>query len=233
MPTRVERPSRAESLPREPMSHMSDNHVGNRNAQQHRDALRLALGSILAPKRPAMSRSSSGSATPASHSASFCHTPSSVPTPPPPPHSAPISAGSGRSSSEHHFAHLYSHHHQHHQHHPSRLGLSETHLHDDDLSSPASSNASVEALPFMGSGAPSPRSEVPSSVPSSGADGGDGVVVHQPVPIFAQGHVPTGGEVPVVMISRSSGGNGTPKAKFIQTLQSKSAWDALIHGSFS
>jgi hypothetical protein len=25
----------------------------------------------------------------------------------------------------------------------------------------------------------------------------------------------------------------TPKAKFIETLQSKSAWDALIHGSFS
>lgn len=31
---------------------------------------------------------------------------------------------------------------------------------------------------------------------------------------------------PVVMI-------GTPKAKFFQTLQGKSAWDALIHGSFS
>ena len=26
---------------------------------------------------------------------------------------------------------------------------------------------------------------------------------------------------------------GTPKSKFMQTLQSKSAWDALIHGSFS
>lgn len=26
---------------------------------------------------------------------------------------------------------------------------------------------------------------------------------------------------------------GTPKAKFFQTLQGKSAWDALIHGSFS
>jgi hypothetical protein len=28
-------------------------------------------------------------------------------------------------------------------------------------------------------------------------------------------------------------GPGTPKAKFIETLQGKSAWDALIHGSFS
>jgi hypothetical protein len=32
---------------------------------------------------------------------------------------------------------------------------------------------------------------------------------------------------------RGSGCPGTPKAKFIETLQSKSAWDALIHGSFS
>ena len=31
---------------------------------------------------------------------------------------------------------------------------------------------------------------------------------------------------PVVVI-------GTPKAKFFETLQGKSAWDALIHGSFS
>lgn len=28
-------------------------------------------------------------------------------------------------------------------------------------------------------------------------------------------------------------GSSTPRAKFLQTLQSKSAWDALIHGSFS
>uniref|UniRef100_A0A8H7XLC2 Uncharacterized protein n=1 Tax=Psilocybe cubensis TaxID=181762 RepID=A0A8H7XLC2_PSICU len=31
----------------------------------------------------------------------------------------------------------------------------------------------------------------------------------------------------------SPSGRGTPRAKFLQTLQSKSAWDALIHGSFS
>ncbi|KAG2005792.1 hypothetical protein CC2G_002162 [Coprinopsis cinerea AmutBmut pab1-1] len=30
-----------------------------------------------------------------------------------------------------------------------------------------------------------------------------------------------------------TGGRGTPRAKFIEKLQSKSAWDALIHGSFS
>lgn len=29
------------------------------------------------------------------------------------------------------------------------------------------------------------------------------------------------------------GRSGAPRAKFIQTLQGKSAWDALIHGSFS
>lgn len=33
--------------------------------------------------------------------------------------------------------------------------------------------------------------------------------------------------------SRRDGCPGTPKAKFLQTLQGKSAWDALIHGSFS
>lgn len=33
--------------------------------------------------------------------------------------------------------------------------------------------------------------------------------------------------------SQGGSGTGTPKAKFLETLQSKSAWDALIHGSFS
>ena len=28
-------------------------------------------------------------------------------------------------------------------------------------------------------------------------------------------------------------GTNTPRARFLQTLQSKSAWDALIHGSFT
>jgi len=28
-------------------------------------------------------------------------------------------------------------------------------------------------------------------------------------------------------------GTHTPRARFLQTLQSKSAWDALIHGSFT
>lgn len=57
------------------------------------------------------------------------------------------------------------------------------------------------------------------------------------------------GDVPVLSASSTTNGtgspdqvpchqcpdgrSGTPRAKFIQTLQGKSAWDALIHGSFS
>lgn len=38
---------------------------------------------------------------------------------------------------------------------------------------------------------------------------------------------------PAAAASAPVSGYVTPKSKFLQTLQSKSAWDALIHGSFS
>lgn len=33
--------------------------------------------------------------------------------------------------------------------------------------------------------------------------------------------------------STNASGRGTPRAKFLETLQGKSAWDALIHGTFT
>ncbi|TFL03440.1 hypothetical protein BDV98DRAFT_591309 [Pterulicium gracile] len=187
----------------------------SRSAQQHRDALRLALGSILTPKRPSPSRSSSGSATPSL----FGHTASCAATPPPPSHLS--TAAFGRSATE---SHLPLYHHHHHHHHPSRLGTSETHYHDDDLPSPASSNSSLEVLPLISSssGAFSPAGAHTPPHPAA--------LVH-PTPIPPPGFKCD--DVPVVVVSGTHDGTGTPKAKFFETLQSKSAWDALIHGSFS
>ena len=54
----------------------------------------------------------------------------------------------------------------------------------------------------------------------------------------AHGQAPAGADGHEAARSGSAGaaaasGSSTPKAKFLQTLGSKSAWDALIHGSFS
>ncbi|KAF8993394.1 hypothetical protein BDZ89DRAFT_95066 [Hymenopellis radicata] len=129
---------------------------------KHREALRLALGSILSPKRPMYSRSTSTSTSGTASPFPPHHVP-------PPPHPSPLP--------------------DHHAHTSSRLANADPngsehhddHHHDHDHSSTA-----------FGEHLTVPRS--PSAEP----------------------------------------GTITPnRAKFIETLQSKSAWDALIHGSFS
>ncbi|KAF9528792.1 hypothetical protein CPB83DRAFT_853747 [Crepidotus variabilis] len=117
MPTEVQRPP-AEVF-----------HGSPRSAQQHQ-ALKLALGTILTPKRPYIasnSRPTSGTASPAffgSHSASGAHTPAG--TPPVPSGSASYPPAQGPISSENlhlHPHHAYGHHsHGHGAHPPSRLG---------------------------------------------------------------------------------------------------------------
>jgi len=159
---------------------------------QHRDALRLALGSILAPKRPSASRSSSsGTASPA------------------PPHTPPV------------VDHLLHPHYV-----PSKLSLSTS-------ESTARDFPSATPLPYTPL---SPdHSALPSPFPLSRTSSHKGPA--------AELHVTSG--APQIQSSSSSSsstegagasggsGSGTPKAKFIETLQGKSAWDALIHGSFS
>ncbi|KAK0433462.1 hypothetical protein EV421DRAFT_1910137 [Armillaria borealis] len=193
MPTQVQTRS-SDTLPRGPEgldahSFQHDNEQANKIIHmQHKEALRLALGSILSPKRPPNSRSTSGTASPA-HIYYTTHPHSPYP-PPPPPHSTPAQA---ESTSHYLFppqGHLISHSHT-----PSRLCQSDS------------------ATDYLSSSQPSPRSspgpDSPLAPPSPTSTGSP--AIHAPAP-----------------------GTGTPnKAKFIETLQSKSAWDALIHGPFS
>ncbi|KAF9560368.1 hypothetical protein CPC08DRAFT_477908 [Agrocybe pediades] len=141
MPTQVQRqPSDALGSPSipgasVPGAHAAYDNLASAKAQeqyrmslQHKEALRLALGSILTPKRPAFtsnSRSSSGTASPAhpfgfpGSSASGTHTPVGYP----PNTSSPYHVspqGYGPNSSDH--LHTTSHGHNHHPLQPSRLG---------------------------------------------------------------------------------------------------------------
>ncbi|KAI0334229.1 hypothetical protein GY45DRAFT_1243207, partial [Cubamyces sp. BRFM 1775] len=146
----------------------------------HRDvlSLRLALGSILSPKRPhpAQSSATSGTASPALH----C------------PHSAIPLAPSVSSSSSHGSIHS-----------AASVTPTSAHAHAQQPALPSVESATaVHALDNT-----HPR--VPDAVSTHG-----------------HGHgLPASGGV---------SGSATPggRANFIGTLQSKSAWDALIHGSW-
>ncbi|PPQ94291.1 hypothetical protein CVT25_004948 [Psilocybe cyanescens] len=242
--------------------------------QQHREALRLALGSILTPKRPPIlpsSRSSSGAATPAHPSPWLSGPVSGAQTPAgtPPTASPYIAAGHGPNSSEHLHPHYPYHGHPHpHPLPPSKLGRS----------SSSSSNSPVESAhnSAPNSGHPSPHtgigtavgaqmvlSTVPdveplppamlagphsdSNVNEGGISGNGEVKPVRPsiaplhpnkegstvASLAGAGTVEGSDAMHVQTEAGSQSGRGTPRAKFLQTLQSKSAWDALIHGSFS
>ncbi|KAI0371005.1 hypothetical protein BV20DRAFT_943199, partial [Pilatotrama ljubarskyi] len=141
---------------------------------QHRDvlSLRLALGSILSPKRPhpAQSSATSGTASPALH----C------------PHSAMPLATSSSSSSSHGSLSA-----------PSATPVPHAHR---QPAMPSIESPAVHALDEA-----HPRAPDAMSVPSTGTP-----------------------------VSGGASGSATPggRANFIGTLQSKSAWDALIHGSW-
>ncbi|KAI8992812.1 hypothetical protein BD414DRAFT_286218 [Trametes punicea] len=144
----------------------------------HRDvlSLRLALGSILSPKRSlsAQSSANSGTASPALH----C------------PHSAIPLASSGSHGSMAH---------------PSPSATPVPHGH-----------AQPQVLPAM----PAVESTAAHALDASHPQVPDAVSTPQPT-----ASLPASGGV---------SGSATPggRANFIGTLQSKSAWDALIHGSW-
>ncbi|KAG6820547.1 hypothetical protein H0H93_015432 [Arthromyces matolae] len=173
-----------------PIERHGDPDLSHRNIP-HKEtlSLRLALGSILGPKRPftPSSHSSSGTASPA-HPAMFGSAVSPG-LPPPPPHSTPI-------------------------HNPD-------HLFPRAPYTPHSGSAQTA----------SPTDEVPPvlALPPPVVDhdmrGRLASTLHAPKP---RNHEETGPVPP----ARTASGSGTPKAKFLETLESKSAWDALIHGSF-
>jgi len=159
---------------------------------EHRDAhvlsLRLALGSILSPKRPPYTRAStttSGTASPAWH----CPT-SGAPLPP---HGTHHALGTPSPL----FSHL------HHPHRPTQAPHPRT----------------LPATPTP------PTAQAPSTRAASSPSPEPALAAPAPLPADTQ--------VPAVRASES--GSATPhqqRADFIGTLQSKSAWDALIHGSW-
>jgi len=221
MPARVHSRPEMVRTPSE-KHHEHDSFQANKN-MQHKEALRLALGSILAPKRSytPSSRSSSGTASPA-HPASF--------TPPPPPYSASNQgAESGRTDALLHPRNPYF------LHTPSRLAQSES---TDHSPSGSAASSPVPSQPAETQGSqPSTPLSLPEPAVSDHPQTSDGQVyaVRAPKPVSVpQPDAPSAVPTPESKgYSGSGSGSGTPKAKFIETLQSKSAWDALIHGSFS
>ncbi|KAJ4481228.1 hypothetical protein J3R30DRAFT_3700852 [Lentinula aciculospora] len=235
-----------------------------------RDALRLALGSILAPKRStpnaANSRpsSSSGTASPA-HFPFPYNTGSHTPSP----------ANSNTPAPQGHlpFPHPHTHQHLHHPHGHSHLipGREHSHTvsghssssHSPHSSSPATPITETASSPFnhfprpgllarsisssstqsLPSNRPSPAvgsaGDVSSSLSpdhqDSSGPGLDGILAPAPrLPDASTNTAALPPSVPEVEVTAPDG-NPIAKNKFIQTLEGKtpSAWDALIHGSFS
>ncbi|KAF9078282.1 hypothetical protein BDP27DRAFT_1309348 [Rhodocollybia butyracea] len=223
-----------------------------------KDALRLALGSILAPKRstpnPSNARSSSSSGTASPAHLPFPYTPSAS-TPP---------AHGSHLPFPHPHPHPHAHQHLHSPLGPSPLAPSREHSHtapghSSSTSTTHSPHASSPVTPITETTS-SPFGHYPRpgllsrSISSSSTHGGPGrstdsaVIsanqpqthsageqegIHAPLPRLSDGSTSTG-TVPAVAVT-TPGGTPITKNKFIQTLEGKtpSAWEALIHGSFS
>ncbi|KAF5392040.1 hypothetical protein D9757_003188 [Collybiopsis confluens] len=244
--------------------------------QDHaRDALRLALGTILAPKRSTSSAgstrssSSSGSASPAHFQFPYgSHAPS------PANGSSPAPQGHPGNHMPFPHPHLHHSHHGHsplvppREHLPNHSSSSST-SHSPHSSSPASPVAESisSSSPFShyprpglasrsistssvhsassgrplsavnGKGEPTVPPPRPAISDTSGAPTTATVEgIHAPAPRLSNSSSDTGAlpQVPAVAVT-TPGGTPLSKNRFIQTLEGKtsSAWDALIHGSFS
>ncbi|KAG5724709.1 hypothetical protein E4T56_gene3654 [Termitomyces sp. T112] len=224
-PQAQDHPTEVPHSPHEKHAEHDPSHI-NRNLH-HKEALslRLALGSILGPKRPftPSSHSPSGTASPA-HPSAF-GSPGSPGLPPPPPHTTPIYPPDHLFPRGMHLPHT-----------PSRLGHSD-HARDHmwPSGSPGSAPCSAPYSPHGSSTqTASPTDEcppvlaLPPPVVESDSRARMGSTLHAPKPRSA----PDSGPVPPVR-SASGSGCSMPRNKFMETLESKSAWDALIHGSFS
>lgn len=224
--------------------------LANRNAIQ-RDALHLALGSILAPKRNcshspgSRSGSTSGTASPAHPwhfpSAPSPNSPLGTPGPvPPPPHPTPnYSHGHLYAPQSHGHSHLHP---NPHTNYPSRFGLSRSNSEDaitknnvdtsiSDLPSSGTNHIQhgFEYSPLLPDGTTAPQhshGRAPSVTVSP-------PTIHAPAPQPPHDFRPNTTSTRNGDHSETHAEGGTPKAKWIETLQSKRAWDALIHGSFS
>ncbi|KAI0742500.1 hypothetical protein C8Q80DRAFT_1122763 [Daedaleopsis nitida] len=171
-----------------------DDHRGHDEA--HVLSLRLALGSILSPKRPQMTRSSttSGTSSPATHN---------------PYSSIPLSPSHSNSS-----AHPASHPHAHpthpmsappHAHHPHQ-----SHQHVAHYYPHGHSHLHTSHQPVMPGGESGPAHAMDDSHP----------------------HIPDALAAPTPTAPASGATTPGGRAHFLDTLQSKKSWDALIHGSW-
>ncbi|TRM63202.1 hypothetical protein BD626DRAFT_495859 [Schizophyllum amplum] len=241
--------------------HHAPQRPGDAYTAQHNEALRMALGSILSPKRPftpssgpasgtaspaffhALPFTGPGSQTPAGHDAHHHHHPQQSHQPHHPPQAHQPHHGPHHHLHSHWYPHhqdAHHHYHPHPSHTPSRLGAGEEHTGSQTSRPVTQSTGSHPASPGEPSSQgtsplPSPAHEVPPAV--NGAHAG-GMPAPAPLPADAKVPVPTApapasGGVPTSAGGTPSSGTGTPRAKFLDTLHGKSAWDALIHGSFS
>ncbi|TFK37540.1 hypothetical protein BDQ12DRAFT_684839 [Crucibulum laeve] len=230
MPAQVQnRPS--ETLPRalDKYHDQDPRFTASKNQQYKSEALRLALGSILSPKRPPLTPSSrSGTASPA---------PSGYPFPAQPTTGSPHQSteGNGPTTDYLHARHGHSQTNAHlypHPHTPSRLGRSNSSAsshHSDSAQSsvPGSPHTPPHADAFKGleSLPPLPESAMGMKTAPAASSG------HSTSTLDVPRTSP--GEPDSKSSSAPPSGSGTPRARFIETLQGKSAWDALIHGQFS
>ncbi|PPQ65521.1 hypothetical protein CVT26_000478 [Gymnopilus dilepis] len=192
-----------------------------------------------------MSRSSSGTATPAlppfAFSSSGTHTPAGTPPIP-----SPYFTGTGPVSSEH--LHPY-HGYQHQPHAPSKLGRSSSSNNSPTESAQASTTSSAHPSPMPSAGpAIDPTTGLPTlpdlePLPPALAPQQAHPASSEPALISNESPKPIRPPVEPIRASKSEqcnvgvqvnqSGRSTPRAKFLQTLEGKSAWDALIHGSFT
>ncbi|KZV65253.1 hypothetical protein PENSPDRAFT_756651 [Peniophora sp. CONT] len=145
----------------------------------HLHGLRIALGTILSPKRPGLSRASSsgynsGTSSPMNH------------------HSHPHSGTHTPSGEQHmHASHPHS-----------------THLHPNASHSHGQVHTHSPLIHAAGDGATSPSTTPGGTPPTSMSPNSVAAVVNDP-------------RLPA-----------SQRANFVKTLQGKSAWDAMVHGSF-
>ena len=182
-------------------------------------------------KRPPMPHSTSGSSSPF-HAGVHSIGPESPPLPPPPPHSTPTHSSHHLTTYSHPNGHLVVHS----SHAPSRLSKSVSHLFSDSFfllshymllsrssqHSPSSSTY-TSTIPSPAATPSPPSSPGPATPPALHVTG-------LPAPSTAGGE--TSSPDVHAPVPKASLPAGHPRAHFLTTLQSKSAWDAMVHGSW-
>ncbi|KAI0282001.1 hypothetical protein BGY98DRAFT_957094 [Russula aff. rugulosa BPL654] len=218
-------------------------HDAHRDAHVH--GLRLALGSILAPKRPSPpshtgSYPGSGTASPFHHwhhpgSGGSGSEHDSPPLPSPQPHSSPVMP--------HYHPHYPQSPNQHAHHQPTPTNHphlnahpqfhSHVHAHPQPQSHAHAHTYGPSRLIFTHSTSSTPPESLsPSPSPSPRLATPPPMLDHAPHAYPHEAAVGDSGVTKTATAANPDAAADQKRAHFIKTLQSKSAWDALIHGSW-